>query len=297
MFSINIENSLNLTSRSGNQYVLEEPSYYVRISSVNENERFLYPVECGISICSPDYCISNHTRYPYLLMYIKQGTLFLNIPNHTYVLHAGDLFFVDTTRPYVYYNTSNENIHFVWIHIGGKDAEVYYNYLLEKSKTHVYHPDHAYVTEFIDFITRFCSHEINDPFLISSRIMHLLSQLNTSNDSPAYNLTAVIDYIQKNFSSKISLDELCKISNTSKSRFIHYFKETYGQTPYQYIINTRLSAAYRHLCYSNYSIEELAYSVGFNSPASFIDTFKKKYGISPGKMRSSYTSFDGLNMR
>lgn len=272
--------------------ITAEPFYKVRVAPFTGNKRFLYPDEIGITTCSPAYCISNYNLHPYLLSYIKQGTLGLSIPNHTYILHEGDCFFIDTSRPHIYYNASDKELTMVWMHIGGEDAGVYYDFLLERSKTNVYHPDEMFVNEFTQFVIEYCSNDISDPFAVSAGILHILAALETGQDEQENDMNTVINYIHEHYSENISLDTLCHIASMSKSRLISRFKDSFGNTPYQYIINTRLAMAYHKLICSRISIDELAYSVGFNSPAAFIDSFKKKYGMTPGRLRTSSADFN-----
>ena len=65
--------------RYGKYFIVEEPYYYVRVSNVTESDKFIYPDECGITTCAPGYCISNYTRRPYLLFYIKPVKIWYEI--------------------------------------------------------------------------------------------------------------------------------------------------------------------------------------------------------------------------
>lgn len=272
--------------------ITAEPFYKVMASSFTGNRHFLYPDELGITTCSPAYCISNYNLHPYLLAYIKQGTLGLSIPNNTYILNEGDCFFIDTSRPHIYYNASDRELTMVWMHIGGEDAGNYYEYILERYKTNVYHPSETFVDEFTRFVMEYCTSEMSDPFSVSADILHILAGLESGQSIQEDDLSTVISHIREHYSESISLDSLCHIAGMSKSRFISRFKEVFSNTPYQYIINMRLAVAYHKLICSNISIDELAFSVGFNSTAAFIESFKKKYGITPGRLRTSTSDFN-----
>ncbi len=63
------------------------------------------------------------------------------------------------------------------------------------------------------------------------------------------------------------------------------FRATYGVSPRQYISAKQLSRARFLLCNSNFTIAEIAYKSGFNSPAYFGKIFHEKEGCTPGDYR------------
>lgn len=266
-------------------FVISEPYYYIRVSAAPTDPLLLYPEECGMNTCSPEYYTSNYYM-PYLLCYLQQGSLVLNVPNKTYFINAGDCFFIDTSHPHIYYNNSDANTSMLFMHIGGREAGRYYELITKKAGTNVFHPSDKFVSEYLHFIIRFCTNAISDPLLVSSGIINLLAQLSPDTKENKDNMDKVLNYIKENYDQDISLDTLCELANLSKSRLINNFKRAFGYTSHQYILNTRLAMAYHKLINSRLSIEELAFSVGFNSSPTFIEAFKKKYGASPGKIRS-----------
>ena len=267
-------------------FVVSEPYYYIRVSSTAENSLFLYPEECGINTCLPEYFTSNY-NLAYLLCYLEKGSLVLNIPTGTYYLHDGDCYFIDMSRPHIYYNNSNENNTMIFFHIGGPEAKRYYEYITQRADTNVFHPNEEFVNDFRHLVIRCCTKPNADPLDVSARIISLLSKLDTAPSENAEHIHSVLNYIQEHYNEHISLDTLCSASNLSKSSLIKRFKSSFGYTPHQYILNTRLAMAHHKLISSPLSIDEIAYSVGFNSSAAFIEAFKRKYGTSPGKIRAA----------
>lgn len=268
-------------------FILWEPYFYIRVSSAIEDPLLLYPTECGINTCSSDYYISNYDQNSFLLCYLQQGSLVLNIPTGTHHLQSGDCYFIDTSRPHIYYNDSNLNNTMIFLHIGGNEVGKYYDYITKRSGTNIFHPDDSFVNDFRHFIIQFSTNNISDPLLVSSGIVNLLAKLDSKKDESSEHMNLVLSYIQNHYHEQISLDTLCSISNFSKSSLINRFKASFGYTPHQYILNTRLAMAYHKLNSSDINIDELAYSVGFNSSTAFIEAFKKKYNTTPRKLRAT----------
>ena len=94
-----------------------------------------------------------------------------------------------------------------------------------------------------------------------------------------------IQYIDDNFSHKIKLDELSRLSNMSTTKLKNLFKHFTGCTVTGYILSKKTDYASHLLADSDLSIEELAKKVGFDTVAGFSTSFKKQTGIPPSEYR------------
>ena len=96
-------------------------------------------------------------------------------------------------------------------------------------------------------------------------------------------LQGAIDYIQANLESKVSLDDLAKVTNTSSYHFCRLFKKSTGITPYQYLIRCRIDRAKILLRQGKLSIADIALEVGFSNQSHFTKHFKRLVGTTPKK--------------
>ncbi len=92
-------------------------------------------------------------------------------------------------------------------------------------------------------------------------------------------------FIQKNYKEKITLSDIAKSGNVSKSTCLVIFKKYLQDTPGNYLIVYRLKNAMKMLKESNLSVTEIALDVGFGGASYFAETFKKYYGFTPGEYR------------
>lgn len=96
-------------------------------------------------------------------------------------------------------------------------------------------------------------------------------------------LELVYQYINENYTKKISLDNLCSIFATNKTTLCRGFKNRYGITILDYINDLKLKHAKRMLREEKYSITEISEQCGFNSVHYFCRFFTKNTGIPPKK--------------
>ncbi len=57
------------------------------------------------------------------------------------------------------------------------------------------------------------------------------------------NLNRVLTYIEENLDSELRLEELAQLNSLSRYHFARSFRESLGETPYQYILRKRIQRA------------------------------------------------------
>jgi len=93
-------------------------------------------------------------------------------------------------------------------------------------------------------------------------------------------------YMDSNYASKITIDDLAKLSNLNKYYLIHSFNKYFGSSPINYLCGIRIRAAKELLENSDYSISQISQSTGFSSQSYFTQCFIKSCGLSPKAYRN-----------
>lgn len=94
-----------------------------------------------------------------------------------------------------------------------------------------------------------------------------------------------MEYINDNYTEKLTLDGIAKIIGINKSYFAREFKKYAGQTVHTYINLVRCTAA-DSLLSRGLSVTEAAMSSGFETLSYFSRTYRKLRGVSPNSGRS-----------
>lgn len=102
--------------------------------------------------------------------------------------------------------------------------------------------------------------------------------------------TSVKEIMESNFSSNLTLKEFAKLCARSLSTFKRDFYSIYKKTPGKWLIEKRLIYSRYLIKNTNMSIEEIIYDSGFRNRSHFIKVFKKKFGTTPLRLRSSKRS-------
>lgn len=99
------------------------------------------------------------------------------------------------------------------------------------------------------------------------------------------NIKRAIAFMEDNYETPFTLDDIAKEIGMSPTYFSRFFKKTTGETFYSYLNRIRLYYAENDLVNSDSSITEIALNNGFANVKSFIEMFKRDYGVTPHKYR------------
>lgn len=108
------------------------------------------------------------------------------------------------------------------------------------------------------------------------------------NDSDLSGLTAMVGYVQQNYTEKISIDTLASAGNCCKTTCNELFRKYLNMTPLTYITKYRLDKSMDMLIHTDDSISEIAYACGFSGASYFCELFVNNFGTTPKQFRLQY---------
>jgi AraC-like DNA-binding protein len=103
------------------------------------------------------------------------------------------------------------------------------------------------------------------------------SLLSNSNDSQQ----KIIQTVESNILSKLTINELAFLCNMSISTFKRAFEKCYGESPIKWFQNKRLEHAHFLIHQEQKNASEIYFEVGYENLSSFIQAYKSKYGTTP----------------
>ena len=104
-------------------------------------------------------------------------------------------------------------------------------------------------------------------------------------------INKVVAYINNHLDETLELKTLANEAALSDFHFHRIFKALKGEAIGGYITRLRLEATARLLRYTSLTIEEIAFNIGYETPASLSKAFKKQYGISPTEYRTNKDTY------
>lgn len=103
------------------------------------------------------------------------------------------------------------------------------------------------------------------------------------NNADAEKLMMIRNEILQDLSSPPILNELAQMAAMSATKLNQLFKQTFGDSIYNYFQTARMEEAAFLLKQANRSVSETGYELGFSNLSHFSRLFKKHFGMTPKK--------------
>ncbi len=102
----------------------------------------------------------------------------------------------------------------------------------------------------------------------------------------------VVTYIQSNLDKKLTLPDLAAKTGWNTYHFARTFKKYMKESPYKYLLKSRINKAKSMIAISDHSLSQIAGELGFDNYSHFAQTFRKIAGVSPDQYRNTQRPFE-----
>ncbi|MBO2011036.1 helix-turn-helix transcriptional regulator [Hymenobacter negativus] len=136
--------------------------------------------------------------------------------------------------------------------------------------------EHALGLLYVESLTNaLCYHLIEHHATFERRVAGTGARL------PAPVLARIDAYLEASAEQTVTLEVLAGLANLSVFHFARRFKQTTGQSPYQYVLAWKIKRAQLLLRAGHLPMANISDALGFASPAHFSAAFKRAVGQSP----------------
>ena len=102
--------------------------------------------------------------------------------------------------------------------------------------------------------------------------------------------TLFAELVEQHFLSLRKVNDYLPLMNTTAKPLSKSLQKTFGRTPKQFIEERIVLETKRLLAYTNKSIKEITFEVGFEEPTNFSKFFREQTGLSPAEFKKQHTS-------
>ncbi|MDQ0593597.1 AraC-like DNA-binding protein [Chryseobacterium ginsenosidimutans] len=124
--------------------------------------------------------------------------------------------------------------------------------------------------------------------LFSKLSLRADTSIKNINSTDAEKLLIIRNEVLSDLSKPPVLNELAHIASMSETKLKQLFKQTFGNTIYNYYQKARMEEAAFLLKQAKHSVSEVGYELGFTNLSHFSRLFERQYGVTPKKF--SYTT-------
>ena len=251
------------------------------------NDHLPFEVEnIGYTTPNPLYSISRKDEPVFVVEYIIGGHEYLNIDGKDFVLKVGDLCIIEPFTNHTYYSDKDDPVEKKWINF---TSSIFDKILEEFSLKGKYVFDGNGTQKYLDellLLSEKSRYNEDVCYDVASILMEILCQVKKNtmsfiDDYPSKIAKQTKDYLDGSIFKKTTLEDIARLTFYSKKQITREFKKYYKDTPYNYLINLKITMAERLLVVSNLSVKEIADRLCFDNQHYFSKAFKNKTGLSP----------------
>jgi len=260
----------------------------------------LYVTQFGEEDCAPGHYWGPAVRDHYLLHYVLDGKGVFETGGRRYELTKGQGFLI-VPGTIAFYQADRLNPwSYCWIGFNGSLA----GSLLHQAGLSMKSP----ILDFPeDRAVRDCIREMTESrrfgpareYRLAGLLHMLLSEFIAAHPpveivrrdawSEAY-VEKVKDFIQLNYAQKITVEDIAAFAGLSRSYLCSLFRKSEGTSVQGYLVQYRMRKACELMGNPEFSIGDIARSVGYGDPLLFSKMFRKVMGVSPRQYRERMTT-------
>ncbi|MFS4481546.1 AraC family transcriptional regulator [Hyunsoonleella sp. 2307UL5-6] len=227
----------------------------------------------------------------YIFIYCTKGNGEITIKNKTIHITPNHFFIIPKNTKHKYMADKKSPWSIYWFHFDGDFASAIYDRYSQTDS--VNYRNIPFSKSIIDQFSKIFDLFNNNYLLNHIEYANLLSLNFISsfvyNDSDSISnipqnddfVDSIKEFLLNNLEKNFTLDELAKKFNYSKSYLHTKFKVKTGYPVLVFFKLKKVQKACEFLSYTDLSIKEISYKVGFDDPLYFSRTFKKFMGKSP----------------
>lgn len=249
-------------------------------------------VVAGITHPDPDYVIRRNPSFNLVVLeYVEAGAGFLEHAGQRWEPKAGDLYIIHPRTSHAYGSLPDNPWRKIWFNLRGPLIEDLLRHYGLDQTWHV--PDCPLGSLFRRGLRQIRENPREahaHAALLAHRILlrtfeHVGSRQSARLPPEAVRLRA---FLEQHWNASPSLADMSRVVGRSPSQTIRIFRQTWGQTPHQFVLERKIAMAKTYLGNTAMTVQQIADALHFCDPNYFSAFFKRKTGHYPGQYRRSF---------
>lgn len=255
--------------------------------------------ECGIEIGTPNTGYEYEVSKAAVLHIVMSGSGTFTYNNETYHLTAGDVFVLQRGMHVNYQSSLDDPWIYYWVGFSGQlttdylqrttlvDVPVIQNTdttTLSQLVEHMCHTAQNYTIQNADDIQH-----MRDLYDILYALYQVAPKHFHQQENEIYsNVREAIRYMNRTYMHPITIEQVARHVNMSRSYLYKLFKQNLDQSPQSYLMQLRMFQAAKLLKETTLQSQEIAMRVGYKEPLTFSKAFKKFFGVNATTYRQKH---------
>lgn len=246
----------------------------------------------GITYPDRNYYIKREKTDLWVFEAVTAGRGTVRINGEEFTAQAGDVYILPAWHTHEYFSDPEAPFEKIWFNLSGTLVDsLVKTYGLEG---HWHLPAADAAEEFTRYYRLLSREGLSVADILGDgadgfhRLIRCLARSLPAPPEPAPEKARILKkYIDENIEKNFSTEELAGLIFHSPSQTIRIFRNAYGRTPYDYILEKKMARACVLLTHTNLLIREIASQLQFADEHYFSATFRKRMGVSPREYRKN----------
>ena len=248
----------------------------------------------GYEACLPGYHYGPRVCPYHIIHFVTAGCGTLLIGQEKQEVHAGEAFLIPADQVAAYEASRQDPWTYSWAgFLGtGGDSFVRQLSLLRKGSFVIHDLDTGKYARLIREGALLCGTGIANYYKANSLLLSLFSELakDLSGRVAVTEKITLADeiryYLQMKYSEPVTMNETARHFGIHPNYLTRIFRERYGITPKQFLVQIKMTKACQMLKKTDMTIGLIAQTLGFEDQLAFSKSFRKNMGVSPSEYRS-----------
>ncbi|GAX08558.1 AraC family transcriptional regulator [Secundilactobacillus silagincola] len=281
-----------------NEYLFVLPPALLRSYASSPIFNNLYVTDLGFFPNADYHYVSRQNgTNTWIVIFCTNGSGTVVVDHTTYAMKQHSFIILPPNIRHKYFTAENDPWDIYWVHFRGNLATSY-PCVYPKS---VFYLEELPISQIKSVMELFWfmiktfqpGFSLNRELYASQLLGALLSGLSVNKSDVTTGSTYVdmaIQYIYKNISNPIKLDDIAKTLGISISYLSRTFRKVTKVSVNQFITSAKIDRASHYLRFTNIPIQQIATRLGYTDSYYFSRVFKKEYHVSPREYRQQEIS-------
>lgn len=244
----------------------------------------------------------NHYRHrkkgakQYIFILCTEGEGWLNYKSERFSIKPNQYFMLPKNTPHTYGSFGDNPWSIYWMHFDGRCVEsLYERYAINSQVIEPVRCESQHLQMFDKIYEIFNKGQLEvqiefanllSKSFISTFVYHRINE--NINSSKQDNLVgSITKFLNENLDRSLKTEDLVEKFNLSSSYLYSVFKNGTGSSIHNFFTLKKIQKACEYMNYTDKSIKEICFILGFQDPFYFSRVFKKHMGISPTKYKKN----------
>lgn len=270
-------------------------------ASVFAKKNLFYLQEAGELYALKQHTSRREQLKSHLFFIVLDGNGTLEYEDTTYLIEKGDCVFIDCNKKYSHKSSKEHLWHLKWVHFYGATMDnIYEKYLSQGGRPYFRTNELDNYSVLLQEVYNIANldHHVRDMMIFEklAALLTLIMAENYKNETISHEMASVKaklldikNYLDTHYTEKVSLSFLEQRFYINKYYLARIYKENFGISINNYLIQKRITEAKYQLRFTNKKIEEISHNSGMSDTSYFNRLFKKVEGITPGEFRKLWS--------